>query len=164
MITCMRGFVVHNELWPWPISSTSFNHEFAIKLLKYGTSCRVPSTAHTVLDGLFPYWTQMIISISRWVVHNDLWPWPISSRSFSLDLAIKLPKYGTSCHVYPTSCTVLDGLFLYVAQMITSMRWCCMQRPLTLTYSIKVIQLWLCNTSAKIWHIFFCLLYLWWLE
>ena len=29
----------NNDLWPWPISSRSFSHDFAIKLLKYGTSC-----------------------------------------------------------------------------------------------------------------------------
>ena len=43
-ITSMRGCVVHNDLWPWPISSRSFRHDFAIKLLKYGTSCGVHSS------------------------------------------------------------------------------------------------------------------------
>ena len=32
---------------------------FTIKLLRYGTPCRVCSTAHSVLDGFFPYLTQM---------------------------------------------------------------------------------------------------------
>ena len=31
-----------------------------------------------------------------------------------------------------------------------------MRRPLSLTYSIKVIQPWLHNTTAKIWHICVC--------
>ena len=39
MIAIMRGYVACNDLWPWSISSRSFNHNFAIKLLKYGTSC-----------------------------------------------------------------------------------------------------------------------------
>ena len=51
----MRGCVACNDLWPWLISSRPFSHEFAIKLLKYGISCRVHFTAHTVLDGFFPY-------------------------------------------------------------------------------------------------------------
>ena len=38
------------------------SHGFAIKRLKYGISWRIRSTAHTVLDELFPYLTQMIIA------------------------------------------------------------------------------------------------------
>ena len=34
IISSMSGGVVHNDLWPLPISSRSFNHDFAIKLLK----------------------------------------------------------------------------------------------------------------------------------
>ena len=95
MITSMRC----NDLWPWPVSSRSFSHDFAIKLLKYGTSCCVCSTACTVLDGFSPYLAQMITSITGCVVFNDPWPWLISSRSFSYDFAIKLLKYDTSWHV-----------------------------------------------------------------
>ena len=49
----MRGCVIFNNRWPWLISIRSFWHDFAIKLLKYVTSCCVHSTAHTVLDGFF---------------------------------------------------------------------------------------------------------------
>ena len=35
MTTSMRGCVAHNDHWPWAISSRSFRHDFAIKLLKY---------------------------------------------------------------------------------------------------------------------------------
>ena len=84
MITSMRECAVCNKLWPWPISSRSFSHVFAIKLLKYDTSCCVRSTALTVLD-IFPYLAQMITSI-RCGTCNDLWPWPISSRMFSCDI------------------------------------------------------------------------------
>ena len=80
---------MHNDLWSWPISSRSFSHNFAIKLLKYVTSY-VHSIAHTVLDGFFLYLAQMITSVRGCVVHNDLWSWPISSRSFSHDFAMKL--------------------------------------------------------------------------
>ena len=113
---------MHSDLWPWPISSRPFSHDFAIKLLKYDTSCGVRSTTCTVLDGFFPYLAQMITSMRRCVACNDLWPWSISSRSFSHDFAIKLLKYGTSCAVRSTACTVLDEFFLYLAQMITNMR------------------------------------------
>ena len=124
MITTMRGCVAHNDLWPWPISSRSFRHNFAIKLLKYVTSCRVRSTAYTVLYGFFPYLAAMTTSMRGCVMHNDLWSWPISSRSFGHDFVIKLLKYVTSCPVHSTAHTVLDGFFPYLAQMITSMRWC----------------------------------------
>ena len=36
---------------------------------------------------------------------------------------------------------------------------CHTQWPLTLTYIFKVIQAWVCNKAAKIWHILSCLLY-----
>ena len=74
MITSMRGCVSHNHFWPWPISSRSFSHDFAIKWLKYGTFCRVCSTACTVLDGFFPYLAQMITNMRGCVACNDLWP------------------------------------------------------------------------------------------
>ena len=131
MITSMRGCVLHNDLWPWPISSRSFSLDFAIKLLQYGASCRVRSTACTVLDGFFPYLAQMITGMRGCVVHNDLWPWPLSFRSFSHNFAIKLLKYGTFCCVCSTACTVLDGAFPYLAQMVTSMRGCVMCNDLS---------------------------------
>ena len=124
MITGMRRCVTHNDLWPWPISSRSFSHEFAKILLKYGTSCRFHSTALTVLDGFFPYWAQMMTGVTGCVMHNGLWAWSISSRSFSHEFAIKLLKYGTSCCVPSMAYTVLDGCFPYLAQMITIMRGC----------------------------------------
>ena len=65
----------------------SFSHDFAIKLLKYGTSCHDRSTALTVLDEFFLYLTQMITSMRGCVTHNDLWAWPISSKLFSYDIA-----------------------------------------------------------------------------
>ena len=43
------------KLFMGGVSSRSFSHDFAIKLLKYVISCRAHFTAHTVLDGFFPY-------------------------------------------------------------------------------------------------------------
>ena len=113
MITSMRGCVAHNGLWPWPISSKSFNHDFAIKPLKYVTFYRARSTARTVLDGFFPYWAQMNISMRGCVVHNDLWPWPLSSRSLSHFFAIKLLKCRTSCRFRSTACAILDYIHMW---------------------------------------------------
>ena len=69
----------------------------------------------TVLDRFFPYLSQMIISMRGCVAYNDLWPWPISSRSFCL---------GLENRVCSVACTVPDRFFPYLAQMITSMRRC----------------------------------------
>ena len=69
----------------------------------------------TVLDGFFPYWAQIITSMRGCVAYNDLWPWPISARSFGL---------GLKNRVCSVASTVLDGFFPYLVQMITSMRRC----------------------------------------
>ena len=57
----------------------------------------------------------MITNMRGCVACNDLWPWPISSRSFGLDLENR---------VLSVASTVLDGFFPYLVQMITSMRRC----------------------------------------
>ena len=67
----------------------------------------------TILQAFFPYLAQIIISIRGCVTCYDLWPWPIFSRSFGLDLENR---------VRSVTSTVLDGFFPYLAQMITSMR------------------------------------------
>ena len=69
----------------------------------------------TVLNGFFPYLAQMITSMQGCVAYNDLWPWPISSRSFG---------FGLENRVRSVASTVLDGFFPYLVQMITSMRRC----------------------------------------
>ena len=69
----------------------------------------------TVLDGFFPHLAQMITGMKGCVAYNDLWPWPISSRSFGL---------GLENRVRSVTSTVLDGFFPYLVQMITSMRRC----------------------------------------
>ena len=67
----------------------------------------------TVLNGFFPYLAQMITSMGGCVAYNDLWPWPISSRSFGLENRVR-----------SVASAVLDGFFPYLVQMITSMRRC----------------------------------------
>ena len=104
MITSMRGCVAYNDLWPWPISSSSFG---------FGLENRVCFVASTVLDGFFPYLVQMINSMRGCVACDDPWPWPISSRSFSLDLENRV------CYV---KFSVLDRLFPYLPQIIVTIR------------------------------------------
>ena len=66
-----------------------------------------------VLDGFFHSSAQMVTSM-RWCVwYNDLWPWPIFSRSFGIGLENRV-RYVAS--------TVLEGFFPYLIQMITCMR------------------------------------------
>ena len=69
----------------------------------------------TILNGFFPYSAQMITSMRGCVAYDDLWPWPISSRSFGL---------GLEKRVRSVASTVPDGVFPYLVQMITSMRRC----------------------------------------
>ena len=69
----------------------------------------------TVLDGFFPYLAQMITSMRGCVAYNDLWPWPIYSRSFGLDLDHRVRSVAS---------TVQDGFFQYLVQMINSLRGC----------------------------------------
>ena len=71
----------------------------------------VRSLASTVLDGFFPYLTQMITSMRRCVACDDLWPWPISLRSFDLDFENRVRSVAFS---------VLDWLFPYLPQIITA--------------------------------------------
>ena len=74
-----------------------------------------PWKKSTVLDGFFPYFAQMITCVIGCVAYNDLWPWPISSRSFGL---------GLENRVRSVASTVLDGFFPYLVQIITTIRGC----------------------------------------
>ena len=65
--------------------------------------------------GFFPYLAQMITSVRGCVAYNDLWPWPISSRSFDLDFENRVRSVTFS---------VLDRLFPYLPQIITTIRGC----------------------------------------
>ena len=175
MITSMRRCVACCDLWPWPISSRSFDLDLGNRVRSVAStfldgfflylaqmitiirgcfggynflsiwtfeclanflnfSALTLKKKSTVLDGFFPYIAQMITSMKGCVAYNDLWPWPISSRSFGLGLE--------NC-VCSVASTILDGFFPYLVQMITSMRKCSMWWLLTLTYIFKVIRPWL---------------------
>ena len=156
MITSIRRCVACDDLWPWPISSRSFDLDLEnrvrsvastvldgfllylaqmITIIRGCVACYVSfkiwkfeflanfwnfsvltlKKKSTVLDGFFPYSSQMITSMRECVAYNDLWPWPISSRSFGL---------GLENRVRSVASTVPDGFFPYLVQMITSMRRC----------------------------------------
>ena len=93
---------------------------FKIRKLEFLTNFKTFSTLtlkkkSTVLDGFFPYLAQMITRMKGCVAYNDLWPWPISSRSFGL---------GLENRVRSVASTVPDGFFPYLVQIITGMRRC----------------------------------------
>ena len=87
MITSMRRCVSCNDLWTWLISSRSFRHDFAIKLLKFVTSCHVHPTACTVLDGWLReagYRVPQVVEINELFVFALLVnQWSTISSSFS---------------------------------------------------------------------------------
>ena len=156
MITSMSRCVACDDLWPWPMSSRSFDLDLEnrvrsvastvldgfflyvaqmitiiwgcvayyvfFKIWKFEflanfkkISALTLKKKSAVLDGFFPYLAQMITSVRGCVAYNDLWPWPISWRSFGL---------GLENRVRSVASTVPDGFFPYLAQIITSMRRC----------------------------------------
>ena len=151
--------VAQNDLWPSPISSRSLSDDYAIEMLKHVTSCRVRCCGTYNLDGFFLYLAQMIATMRACVACNGLWPWLISSRSFSREFAIRLLKYGTSCRVCSAACTVMDGFF-HIGHKL-SLAWegvsCAMTFDLDLYLQCHSAMI--CNKTVKIWHILLCPLY-----
>ena len=127
MITIIRGCVacyVFRRIWKFEFLE-NFRNFSALTLKKKST----------FLDGFFPYLAQMITSMRGCVVYNDIWPWPISSRSFGL---------GLENRVRSVASTVLDRFFPYLIQMITSMRWC-----------VAWDDLWLWHISSRSFYLDF---------
>ena len=107
MITIIRGCVTCYDFFKiWQFEFLANFQNFSALPLKIKS---------TVLHGFFPYVAQMITYMRGCVAYNDLWPWPISSRSFGL---------GLENRVRSVASTVLGGFFPYLIQMITSMRRC----------------------------------------
>ena len=142
--------------WPLPMTSRSFSHEFAMKLLKFGKSCRVRSTAHT----------------SFHISHNWSLPWEgvLCTKTLDLDLYLQGHSVMTlqwNCktwHILPCPLHKMYSsgwnLSIFGTKVHYHKQVCHMLWPLTLTYIFKVIQLWLCNNNfAIIQYIFSCLLY-----
>ena len=74
-----------------------------------------PCKKSKILLAFFPYLAQIIISIRWCVACNDLWPWPIFSRSFDIDFENR---------VRSVTFLVLDQLFPYSPQIVTTIRGC----------------------------------------
>ena len=107
MITIIRGCVACY------VFLQNLKFEFLANFWNFSAlTLKKKSTDH---DGFFPCLAQIINGIRGSVACNDIWPWPIFSRSFGLDL---------ENHVRSVASTVLDGFFPYLVQMITSMRRC----------------------------------------
>ena len=143
MITSMRRCVACDDLWPWPISSRSFGLEFENRVRSVTFSVLdwlfpyLPQIITTIRGCVACYvykkkiqnskfsqiflifwlspWKKNLQFIRGCVACNDLWPWPIFSRSFGLDLENRFHSVAS---------TLLDGFFPYLVQMITSMRRC----------------------------------------
>ena len=96
IITIIRGCVTYYVFF------RIWKCEFLANFLKF--SALTLKKKSTVLDGFFHYVAQMITSMKACVAYNDLWPWPISSRSFGL---------GLENRVRSVASTVLDGFFPY---------------------------------------------------
>ena len=82
----------------------------SVRLSDCPLTFRLRPVVSTILDGFFPYLVQKINSMRGCVAWDYPWPWPISSRSFGLDLDNRVRSEASA---------VLDGFFLYLAQMIT---------------------------------------------
>ena len=104
-MTVIRGCVAYYNFF------RIWKFEFLANFLNFSTLTL--KNKSTILDGFFPYLAQMITSMRGCVAYNDLWPLPISSRSFGL---------GLENRVHSVASAVLDGFFQYLVQMITSMR------------------------------------------
>ena len=107
MITIIRGCVACYIFFRiWKFEFLAIFKKFSALTLKKKS---------TVLYRFFPYLAQLIASMKGCIACNNLWPWPISSRSFGL---------GLENRVRSVASTVLDGFFPYLVQMISSMRRC----------------------------------------
>ena len=152
MISSMKGCIAHNDLWLWPISSRSFGHNFATKLSKYGTSCRVRHAVRTVLDRFILYLAQIITTMKECLALNGLWSWPISSSSFNCNFAIKLRQYDTSYHVRSATLTIQDGLFPYFSNgILGSGRILRTGRPWSIQFITELAPL-LINDKSVEWY------------
>ena len=135
----MLSFFQNLEIWIF----VKFKKNSALTLKKKST----------VLNGFFSYLAQMITSMRVCVAYNDLWPWPLSSRSFGLGLENRVRSVVSA---------VPDGIFPYLVQMITSMRRCVAcddlwpwpissrSFDLDLENRVRSVEFWM--DSFYIWH------------
>ena len=83
----------------------------SVCLSVYPLTFRVRPVASTVQDGFFPYLVQIINSMRGCIACDDPWLWPISSRSFGLDLENRVRSVASTVLDGFFFCTVLNCLF-----------------------------------------------------
>ena len=71
------------------------------------------------LDGFFTYLAQMITNMRGWVVCNDFWQW-----LWLYSLTAKM--WHIFHYIHSAACKVLNGLFSYLAQIITTFSLACL--------------------------------------
>ena len=78
------GEIYVDDFWPWPISSRSSSQDF-VKTNGTTKSCLCHNFP---LQGSVSYLVQVYTTKWGYAVHNEFWPWPISSWSFAHDFAV----------------------------------------------------------------------------
>ena len=131
--------IVHKKYFPY-ITMLHFGHSVPASLANLVVEV---GTRHC-------HQTLLITSMRGCVMHNDLWPWPISSRSFSHEIAVKLIKCGISCGIHSTACAFWVVYFHIWHKWLLA--WEGLLRRITLIYIFKVTQAWFCSKTAKILH------------
>ena len=111
----LRYYTSCNEVRGGILDSVCLSIRLSVCLSVSPLTFHVCPVASTGQDGFFSYLVQMINSLRGCVACDDPWPWPISSRSFGLDLENRVRSVAS---------TVLDGFFLYLARMITIIKGC----------------------------------------
>ena len=113
--------------------------------------------AHLVASALqrIEFWMDSFHIRHKWSlawegVSCTMWPWPISSRSFSHEIAVKLIKCGTSCGIHSIACAFWVDYFHIWHKWLLA--WEGLLRRITLIYIFKVTQAWFCSKTAKILH------------
>ena len=111
-----RKFCSFDYILPQFVHNSLFNNKSSLVWVPklYPNQCWLITTAHTVLGGFFPYLAQMITIMRGCVTCNDLWPWPISLKTFSHNFA----KHAVYDFEYFQGLSF--GLFEY-----SSIKFCC---------------------------------------
>ena len=81
---------------------TLYNLEYVREYRTHTQTHTIPRTTHTHTTPFFPHVAYMNMTIRPCVA-----PWPISSRSFSYDYAVKLLKHGIYCLFRSTARTIM---------------------------------------------------------
>ena len=104
MITSMGRCVAYDDLWPWHISSRSFDLDL---------ENRVRSVASTVLDGFFLYlhkWSLSLEGVSHVMFFFRIWKFEFLANFSALTLKKYLQFSMDSFHIYHKWSLVWEGV------------------------------------------------------